>query len=252
MPMFAVVMVAALQVTAQPTGSLAGCVSQANNTRIPGVTIVAKANGVQWTSATDAGGCYELRNLMPAAYRVTAHVQGFDNVTRDGVIVRAGTATHLDFPMSVSPLCECVSVQAPVTLIDAWERADAVLYVRILGPAAGITTATRYYAHRATVLDVLKQHPVGGPTAATTAVLEHQVNGAPEPLDVGQELVIFSRWVPEANGFAGIGTNCCRNPETVFVVRNGQIQSAPSELSRYVGMGIDAFLEELRALPHSR
>jgi len=38
------------------------------------------------------------------------------------------------------------------------------------------------------------------------------------------------------------------NPSVVFLVQDGRIRQAPSEFSHYVGMPIDAFLEELRTL----
>jgi hypothetical protein len=121
--------------------------------------------------------------------------------------------------------------------------------VRLSDPAPGIAAPRGFYRHGATVLHILKQDAVGGPTGLTTAVVEHQHNAAPAPLDVGQELVIFARWwEPDTRAFSGIGTDCCNNPEIVFSVQNGRIQTAPAELSRYIGMRIDAFLDELRAL----
>jgi hypothetical protein len=38
------------------------------------------------------------------------------------------------------------------------------------------------------------------------------------------------------------------DPSMVFLVQDGRIQRAPPEFSRYVGMPIDSFLEELRTL----
>jgi Carboxypeptidase regulatory-like domain len=55
--------------------------------QLPGVTVVAKTGGVERTTTADAGGCDELRDLPTGAYRVTARLAGFDNVTRDGVTI---------------------------------------------------------------------------------------------------------------------------------------------------------------------
>jgi hypothetical protein len=38
------------------------------------------------------------------------------------------------------------------------------------------------------------------------------------------------------------------DPAIAFLIQNGHIQRAPPEFSRYVGMPLDAFLGELRAL----
>jgi hypothetical protein len=42
------------------------------------------------------------------------------------------------------------------------------------------------------------------------------------------------------------------DPATVFLVQDGRVQRAPSEYSRYVGMPLDVFLEELRALSRGK
>ena len=38
------------------------------------------------------------------------------------------------------------------------------------------------------------------------------------------------------------------DPAIAFLIQNGHIQRAPPEFARYVGMPLDAFLDELRAL----
>ena len=42
------------------------------------------------------------------------------------------------------------------------------------------------------------------------------------------------------------------DPAVVFLVEDGRIQRAPSEFSRYIGMPLAAFLEELRSLSQRR
>jgi hypothetical protein len=90
-----------------------------------------------------------------------------------------------------------------------------------------------------------------GPRAAPLFVLQSQASGAPDPYDVGQEPVAFLESGPDAfyitNDYVSVGLD----PSLVFLVQNDRIQRAPPEFSRYVGMPIGLFLEELRTFsPH--
>jgi hypothetical protein len=222
--------------------------SDTTTQRVPGATIVAKSNGLLRTTEADTAGCYELKDLTPGSYRVTARLLGFDNVTRDGVVLTRATVTHLDFTLRQSWRCECVRIVPPRTLAQEWAQADAVVHLRISDPEPGTNPRPwPNYRHGATILKAMKQHPAVGHAGTTIGVFEQQENGAPGPYDVGQELVAFLHWSPETNAFTGLGTDCCDNPSIVFVVRDGRIQSAPPAYVRYVGMRIDPFLEELRA-----
>jgi hypothetical protein len=243
MLMFAIVLAAGVQVAAQTpatAGSLVGCMSDTMTHRVPGATIVAKSGGVQRTTVADAAGCYELKDLPPASYRVTARLTGFDNVTRDRVVLAAATVTHLDFTMRVSALCECVRIGG--SLADHRDHADAVLHVRLADSEAAQSTPQGYYRHIATVVTAVKQ-PTGSRPAAIF-LLQNQQSGTPDPYDVGQELVAFV----ESSGSDAFRITNDEVSSMVFLVQDGRIQRAPSEFSRYVGMPIDSFLGELRTL----
>jgi hypothetical protein len=229
--------------------------SDTTTQRVPGATIVAKSGGVRRTTVADAAGCYELKDLPPASYRVTARLAGFDNVTRDRVVLAPSAVAHLDFTMRVSSICECIRVGG-TTLVDQWDHADAVLHVRLAESEAAPSTPQGYYRHSATVISAVKQPT--GPRPAAIYVLQNQRSGVPGPYDVGQELVAF---------FESSGSDAFRitndepvlavptgshDPSMVFLVQDGRIQRAPSEFSRYVGMPIDSFLEELRTLSHRK
>jgi hypothetical protein len=242
-----------VQVAAQTpaaAGSLVGCMSDTRTQPVPGATVVAKNGGVQRTTVADPAGCYEMKDLPPATYRVTARLAGFDNVTRDRVVVALATVAHLDFTMRVSSICECVRVAG--TLADQWDHADAVLHVRLTDSESSPSTPQGYYRHSATVISAVKQPT--GPRPAAIFVLQNQRSGVPGPYDVGQELVAFLessgsdafRITNDEPGLA-IPTGS-HDPSIVFLVQDGRIERAPSEFSSYVGMPIDSFLEELRGL----
>jgi hypothetical protein len=192
-----------------------------------------------------------LKDLIAASYRVTARLAGFDNVTRDRLVLAPATVTRLDFVMRVSSICECIGLGGR-SLAEQWDHADAVLHVRLTDSEPAPSTPPGYYRHSATVISTVKQST--GPRPAGIFVLQNQRSGAPGPYDVGQELVAFlassgsdafyiANDQPEL--VVPIGSY---DPAIVFLVQDSRIQRAPPKFSRYVGMPIDSFIEELRAL----
>jgi hypothetical protein len=177
----------------------------------------------------------------------SAHVKCSDPVS--GRIDHHGDVrnpTHLDFTTRVSAMCECVLVTG--SLGELSERADAVLHVRLSDSELVPSTIQGYYRHSAAVVSAVKQP--AGPRAGTIFVLQNQGSGAPAPYDVGQEMVAFLessgsdafRITNDNNATSGIDRSL------VFLVQDGRIRRAPSEFSRYVGMPIASFLQELRTI----
>lgn len=114
------------------------------------------------------------------------------------------------------------------------------------------STPQGYYRHAATVITALKEPESGRP--GPIFVIQNQRSGVPGAFGVGQELVAFLessgaeafRITNDEPGLA-VPTGS-RDPSMAFLVQDGRIQRAPSEFSRYVGMPIAAFLDELRTL----
>jgi len=232
------------------TGSIVGCIRDTTQQPLPGATVVATGNVIQRSTVTDVTGCYELKDLPLALYRVTARLAAFDNVTRDRLIVGPADPTRLDLTMRLSPICECVNV--PGSLAEHWDHAVAVFHLRLADSEPGPSTPQGYYRHSGSVIRILKQ-PAGFHSLAVS-VLQNQRSGTPGPYDVGQELVAFmesSEWnayqiTNDEPGLAvapGSGS-----PAIAFLVRDGRIQRAPPGFSRYLGMSIDSFVEELLAI----
>lgn len=234
------------------TGSLAGCVSDQAGQRLPGATIVAKRPSAQRTTQTDASGCFELRDLESGPYRVTTRLRGFDNVTRDAVPVAPATATRLDLATQVSAICECVRFER--TLLDHWRHADRVLHVRVLGPDARPAPAGGFYRHAAAVLTDLKPSVSG--RARNVAVVQNQRSGAPDPYDVGLELVLFLESSDDGafrvtNDDPGL-TLEGKYPAMAFAIRDRRVQYAPPEFAQFEGMALQKFLEQVRSIAQSR
>jgi carboxypeptidase family protein len=252
----ALVLAGTLGVAAQqpgPVGSIVGCLSNAAAQGLPGATVVANGAGVRQTTVTGRDGCYELKDLPLASYRVTARLGGFDNVTRDRVLVMSSTATRLDLTTRPSSICECVR-EGGLTLADQWEYADAVLHVRLLDPEPEASRPEGYYRHRARVLQAVK--PASGRRPTSTFILQNQRSGSPDPYDVGQELVAFlkasgSDTFRIANDNPGLAQRG-EDPSSVFLVQDGRIQRQPRDMFGHIGKPIEALLAELRTLSRRR
>lgn len=87
---------------------------------------------------TDNSGCYELKDLPPPSYRVTAGLAGFDNITHDDVAMAPSISTRHDFTMRASSICECTRFIG--TVGEHLARADAVLHVRLSASEAAAST----------------------------------------------------------------------------------------------------------------
>ena len=231
------------------TGSIAGCIVDTMQQPLPGATVVAKGNGIQRSTVTNGAGCYELKDLPLALYRVTARLTGYDNVTHDRLIVAPAQATRLDLTTRLSPICECVRVAGGLT--EHWNHAAAVLHLRLADSEPGSSTPQGYYRHLATVIRILKR-PAGLRSDAMF-VLQNQRSGTSGPYDVGQELVAFlesseSNAYQITNDEPGLAAGGGDAAAIAFLVQDGRIQQAPPGFSQYLGMSIDSFLEELRTL----
>ncbi len=246
--------VLAQRVFGAANAEIAGCLSDTTAQPLAGVTVIANGGGMRRTTVADAAGCYQLKDLPAASFRVTARLTGFNNVTVDGVAIAAGAVTRLDFVMRLSSICECIGFVG--NLADHWKHADAVLSVRLAAAEPEEPAPAGYYRHVATVLEQLKPVLPGGRGVVRVFVLQNQRSGASEPYAVGQELVVFlhssqTDTFTIANDEPGLMATGGDDgaPAAAFLVQDGRIQRAPAELSRYVGLRVEVLLGDLRALP---
>ena len=106
-------------VYAQSTGTVQGAVSDTQGAVMPGVSIVIRnqATGVERTTTTDAAGQYLAASLPPGNYSIVAHIEGFQDQTRD---VELGVAQTIvvNLRLGVGALAENVTVTGASPLID--------------------------------------------------------------------------------------------------------------------------------------
>lgn len=123
-------LVAATAVSAQTSvgGSIRGYVRDEQGAVMPGVTLTAASPTVpgMYTAVTDREGYYRLVDLPPGEYATTAEIEGFAQVKRPGIVVRAGLNLGLDLVMILGPVTETVEVRAETPMLEAQSAVQAV------------------------------------------------------------------------------------------------------------------------------
>src|SRR5688572_27709921 len=79
---------------------VSGTVTDATGAVLPGVTITAvhEATGNKFVAVTDGRGAYRMA-ARAGVYRVTAELQGFKAVTREGLQLLVGETITVNLPM---------------------------------------------------------------------------------------------------------------------------------------------------------
>ncbi len=106
---------AALPASAQTTlGTIRGAVYDPQQSVVPGVTVVAtdEATNVAREATTDAAGLYEIPNLRPGSYTISASLSGFKKTQRTGVLLRPASVALADIHLDVGGLEDVVTVTA--------------------------------------------------------------------------------------------------------------------------------------------
>lgn len=101
--------------SAQTTlGTIRGAVYDPQQGVVPGATVVAtdEATNVAREATTDAQGLYEIPNLRPGTYTLTASLSGFKKLQRTGVLLRPASVALADIHLEVGGLEEVVTVTA--------------------------------------------------------------------------------------------------------------------------------------------
>jgi hypothetical protein len=95
-------------------GTIRGTIFDPQQGSVPGVTIVVidEATGVSREAQSDTQGLYEVSNLRPGTYSVTASLSGFKKVERKGIVLRAASTALADFHLEVGGLESVVTVNA--------------------------------------------------------------------------------------------------------------------------------------------
>jgi len=105
----------ALSASAQTTlGTIRGTIYDPQENVVPGATVVVtdESTNVTRETQTDLQGSFEVSNLRPGTYTVTATLSGFKKVERTGVVLRAASVARADVNLEVGGLEDVVTVTA--------------------------------------------------------------------------------------------------------------------------------------------
>ena len=128
----AIVVAAALTVSAaaQSTGTLRGQVTDPSGAVVPGATVaILQSGGPTHSAKTGNSGMYEIGNLAPGAYTVTANAQGFTVFVQNDVQVNAGQVAQFNIPLEIQVEQQKVNVQeeGPQVEVNPQNNASAVV-----------------------------------------------------------------------------------------------------------------------------
>ena len=100
--------------------SVTGRVADASGAVVPNARVEAAnvATGTLVSSVTNESGSYDIPYLLPGAYRVAVHAQGFKSFVREGIELRVGDRLQLNFTLEVGDIRESVSVTAEAPLLE--------------------------------------------------------------------------------------------------------------------------------------
>src|SRR3954449_6485346 len=105
----------AVPAAAQTTfGTIRGTVSDPQQGIVPGATVVAtdESTNVTREAVSDAEGLFEIPNLRPGTYTVSASLSGFKKTETTGLVLRAASVVHADLRLAVGGLEDTITVRA--------------------------------------------------------------------------------------------------------------------------------------------
>jgi len=108
------------------TGTLRGQVTDPSGAVVPNATVVVLLSGGQTHSATTSRtGGYEIGNLAPGKYTVTANAQGFAVFVQNDVDVAAGQVAQFNIALDINVKQEKVNVQEEGPQLDTNPASNA-------------------------------------------------------------------------------------------------------------------------------
>jgi len=116
----AMLLLSPLAALAQQNATISGVVTDESKGVLPGVTVTATdlGTGRVATAVTDAQGDYQIRNLPPGRYSVTAELSGFGTATLPVLEVRVGQNATVPLSLKVGALAETITVTGESPLVD--------------------------------------------------------------------------------------------------------------------------------------
>ena len=112
------------------TGEIEGTLTDQQGAALPGATVTARNSGTGFerSAVSDSSGLYRLNLLPLGTYDLTAHLQGFTTLKREGLVLRVGETLTIPLSLKVATVEETVTVtiESPVVDITRSNRAASI------------------------------------------------------------------------------------------------------------------------------
>ncbi|MCH7666319.1 MAG: TonB-dependent receptor [Acidobacteria bacterium] len=104
----------------QASGQLAGTVTDESGSVLPGVTVTVTNPGTNQSRVLTTGddGYFAAPLLPPGDYNVTATLDGFNTLTREGVRVTAAETSRINLQLAIGKVTEVMTVTGDAPLIE--------------------------------------------------------------------------------------------------------------------------------------
>jgi len=100
------------------SGSISGSVKDEQGGVLPGVLLTLQGAGAPQTFVTESDGQFRFLNVPPGTYTLTAALQGFRTVIREGVVVAVGQSVQLPMQLGVAAVAESITVSGESPVVD--------------------------------------------------------------------------------------------------------------------------------------
>ena len=109
------------------TAAFQGTVTDSTGGVIAGAQVTASnlETGMKRTATTNAEGRYLLNQLPPGSYQITASMDGFETLVRNGITLTIGQQANLSLAMKVGSVTEQVTVNGEAPIVETSQSAVA-------------------------------------------------------------------------------------------------------------------------------
>ena len=102
------------------TATLSGRVTDSTDAVIPGtsITVTNEATGAERAVQSNAAGYYTVPLLPPGEYRILVEAEGFNAISRSGVVLEVDQRAEIDFQLEIGAVTEQIEVVADAVQLN--------------------------------------------------------------------------------------------------------------------------------------
>ncbi len=175
-----------------PGGHVTGRVIDGSGGVLPGVNVTVRATNLRRQAVTDAGGRFEVADVPPGSYIVTAELTGFETALRQVLLLTADSTVDVTLTVSMEFCNRDLVVDRGFR--ETTIESDAIVLARItsVAPTRGLKSGCSADAvtYTATVVEGMKARAEDR-ELSTIRWVQDEDSGGPKS---GEEYVVFLSW----------------------------------------------------------